>query len=76
MSTSLPSLWMNGPAVLKDISGDRLSAVCGVFWCGWNGSPIKGWGFYCACGYCTPMRRSFSEGLDDLEKHWNSRRSS
>jgi hypothetical protein len=67
--------WMKGPAVLKDLSGDHTLGICGVSWCGWNGDRTRGWGFYCACGFCTPMRRSFSEGIDALEVHWMSRRS-
>ena len=60
-----------GPGVLKDISGNRATGECGMAWLGWNGDRSRGWGFYCACGFCTPMRRSFSEGLDEPEKHWH-----
>jgi hypothetical protein len=49
--------------------------ICGLGWCGWNGDRTRGWAFYCGCGFCTPMRRSFSEGIDALEVHWMSRRS-
>ena len=70
VKTSELPRWMRGPAVLKDISGDRETGACGVSWCGWNGDRFRGWGFDCACGFCTPLRREFSEGLDLLEAHW------
>lgn len=63
-----------GPAVLKGLSGDPQTGRCGMNWCGWNGDRARGWGFYCACGFCTPMRRSFSEGLEMLEQYWEKRR--
>lgn len=36
----------------------------------WNGDRVKGWTFYCGCGFCTIMRRSYEEGFDLLEQHW------
>jgi hypothetical protein len=65
--------WMRGPGVLVN---DRTLDGCGLFWCGWNGDVMKGWAFYCQCGFATSMRRSFSEGMDQLEDHWLARRSS
>jgi hypothetical protein len=51
---------------LKRLSGDYTRGICGMHYCGWNG----GWAFYCACGFCTPLRSTFTEGLDLLESHW------
>jgi hypothetical protein len=69
LSTTAP--WMRGPGVLKNLSGDTTTGLCGMSWCGWNGDPSRGWGFYCACGFCTPLRQSFSGGIELLEEHWH-----
>ena len=53
--------------MLKNVT--RIDRGHGLEWCAWNGNRAAGWTFYCACGHCTPMRRSFSEGLDLMEKH-------
>jgi hypothetical protein len=62
--------WM-GSNVLQNLGpADR----CGLRWSGWSGDRDRGWGFYCYCGFCTPMRRSYSEVMDLLERHWQSGR--
>jgi hypothetical protein len=59
--------------MLKDVTHD--DAGHGLAWCAWNGDRARGWTFYCACGYCTRMTRSFEDGLDLMEKHWQYRAS-
>jgi hypothetical protein len=58
-------------SLLKDAS--HIDAGHGLAWCAWNGNRERGWTFYCACGYCTRMTRSFEDGLDLMEKHWQYR---
>jgi hypothetical protein len=60
--------WLKGPAALKHPC--RVVDGHAVAWCAWNGDRWRGWAFYCVCGFCTPMRRSFSEGLELIEAHW------
>ena len=35
----------------------------------WNGDKARGWTFYCLCGYCTPMKRSFEEASEAWDNH-------
>ena len=58
-------------SMLRDVTHDV--AGHGLAWCAWNGNPCAGWTFYCPCGYCTPMKRSFEDGLNLLENHWQFR---
>lgn len=56
---------INGP--LRNTDGQQ----CGLEHALWNGDRSRGWTFYCACGLCTPMRRSYEEGFDLLEAHYH-----
>lgn len=60
---------LSGTGELRRLSGDPERGICGMHYCAWNG----GWAFYCACGFCAPRSRSFSDGLETLERHWQRR---
>ena len=62
-----PPVWVKS-TMLKNVTHDI--AGHGLAWCAWNGNRAKGWTFYCTCGACTPMKRSFEDGLNLIENHW------
>jgi hypothetical protein len=52
---------------------DQDAVCCKISMLAWNGDRARGWTTYCACGYCAPMRRSFSDVMELLEDHWQTR---